>query len=172
MRKRTLPIQMFLDDLAKHPVTRVSGAAVFMTPDPFGASPVLLHHLKHNKVLHERVILMSVESEEIPTVRAEDRVEWSDLGEGFYQVIARYGFMETPNVPAVLAELRKEGLDLKPMETSYFLGRETLLPEGTTKMAYWRKRLFIIMSRNAQSATTYFELPANRVVELGAQIQM
>ncbi len=172
MRKRTLPIQMFLDDLAKHPVTRVAGAAVFMTPDPFGASPVLLHHLKHNKVLHERVVLMSVESEEIPTVKAEDRVEWSDLGEGFYQVIARYGFMETPNVPAVLAELRKEGLDLKPMETSYFLGRETLLAEGDTKMAYWRKRLFIIMSRNAQSATAYFELPANRVVELGAQIEM
>ena len=172
MKKRTLPIQLFLDDMKKHPAARVPGAAVFMTPDPYGASPVLLHHLKHNKVLHERVVLMSVKSEEIPTVADDERVEWTDLGQGFHQVIARYGFMESPNVPEVLAELGKEGLELKPMETSYFLGRETLLPDGKTKFAQWRKRLFIIMSRNSQSATAYFELPANRVVELGAQIQL
>ena len=173
MRKRTLPIQMFLDDLAKHPPTRVPGTAVFMTPDPYGASPVLLHHLKHNKVLHERVILLSVEGLEIPVVRkAEDQVEWGDLGQGFFQVVARYGFMESPDVPAIMERLRREGIDLKPMDTSYFLGRETLLADGKTPFAYWRKRLFIIMSRNAQSATAYFELPANRVVELGAQVQL
>lgn len=171
MRKRTLPIQMFLDDIAKNPPARVAGAAVFMTPDPFGASPVLLHHLKHNKMLHERVVLMSVESEEIPTVKNEDRVEWSDLGQGFYQVIAHYGFMETPNVPDIVDRLKVEGIELKPMETSYYLGRETLLPGGKEPLAYWRKRLFIIQSRNAQPATAFFGLPANRVVELGAQIQ-
>ena len=172
MKKRTLPIQMFLDDIAKNPPARVSGAAVFMTHDPFGASPVLLHHLKHNKVLHERVILMSVEAEEIPTVRGEDRVEWSDLGQGFYQVIAHYGFMETPHMPEIIGRLKADGIELKPMETSYYLGRETLLPEGKEPLAYWRKRLFIIQSRNAQSATAFFDLPANRVVELGAQIQL
>ncbi len=172
MKKRTLPIQMFLDDIAKNPPARVSGAAVFMTHDTFGASPVLLHHLKHNKVLHERVILMSVEAEEIPTVRGEDRVEWSDLGQGFYQVIAHYGFMETPHMPEIIGRLKADGIELKPMETSYYLGRETLLPGGKEPLAYWRKRLFIIQSRNAQSATAFFDLPANRVVELGAQIQL
>ncbi len=172
MRQRTLPIQMFLDDIAKHEPTRVPGTAVFMTPDPFGASPVLLHHLKHNRVLHQRVILMSVEAEEIPVVDEADRVEWSDLGHGFYQVIARYGFMETPDVPAILAGLRSQGLETKPMETSYFLGRETLLPNGKSRFAYWRKRLFIVTARNASTATAYFGLPPNRVVELGAQIQL
>jgi KUP system potassium uptake protein len=172
MKERTLPIQMFLDDLAKNPPVRVPGAAVFMTHDTFGASPVLLHHLKHNKVLHERVVLMSVEGEEIPTVAPADRVEWSDLGQGFYQVIAHYGFMETPSVPEIIERLKADGIELKRMETSYYLGRETLLPEGRQKLAYWRKRLFIIQSRNAQSATAFFDLPANRVVELGAQIQL
>jgi len=172
MRERTLPMQMFLDDLAKNPPVRVPGVAVFMTHDTFGASPVLLHHLKHNKVLHERVVLMSVESEEIPTVRGEDRVEWSDLGQGFYQVIAHYGFMETPHMPEIIGRLKADGLELKPMETSYYLGRETLLPGGKEPLAYWRKQLFIIQSRNAQSATAFFDLPANRVVELGTQIQL
>jgi len=172
MKKRTLPIQMFLDDIAKSQPLRVPGAAVFMTHDTFGASPVLLHHLKHNKVLHERVILMSVEAEEIPFVAPADRVEWSDLGQGFFQVIAHYGFMETPSVPEIIDRLKADGIELKPMETSYYLGRETLLPEGNEKLAHWRKRLFIIQSRNAQSATAFFDLPANRVVELGTQIQL
>ncbi len=172
MRKRTLPMQMFLDDLAKNPPARVPGVAVFMTHDTFGASPVLLHHLKHNKVLHERVVLMSVETEDIPTVEPADRVEWSDLGQGFYQVIAHYGFMETPSVPEIIRRLKADGLKLKPMETSYYLGRETLLPGGKEPLAYWRKQLFIIQSRNAQSATAFFDLPANRVVELGTQIQL
>jgi len=154
MKERTLPIQMFLDDIANNPPVRVPGAAV------------------HNKVLHERVILMSVETEEIPSVAPEDRVEWSDLGQGFYQVIAHYGFMETPSVPEIIRRLKADGIELKSMETSYYLGRETLLPEGKEKFAYWRKRLFIIQSRNAQSATAFFDLPANRVVELGAQIQL
>jgi len=172
MKAKTLPIQLLLDDLAKHPPARVPGVAVFMSPDPYGASPVLLHHLKHNRVLHKRVVLMSVQSEEIPQVAPADRLEWSDLGQGFYQVIVRYGFMETPDVPTVLALLKDQGLEAKPMETSYYLGRETLLPGGKTRFAYWRKRLFIVMARNAQSATAFFGLPPNRVVELGAQIQL
>ena len=118
------------------------------------------------------MILMSVEAEEIPTVSGEDRVEWSDLGQGFYQVIAHYGFMETPHMPEIIGRLKADGIELKPMETSYYLGRETLLPKGNEPMAYWRKRLFIIQSCNAQSATAFFDLPANRVVELGAQIQL
>jgi KUP system potassium uptake protein len=133
---------------------------------------VLLHHLKHNKVLHERVVMFSVGSEEIPTVAPEDRSEFKELGEGFSQVIARYGFMETPDVPAVLESLVDVGFEIKPMETTYYLGRETLLRSGSSRFALWRKVIFIVMSRNAQSATAFFGIPPNRVVELGAQVRL
>ncbi|HEU4524958.1 MAG TPA: KUP/HAK/KT family potassium transporter, partial [Gemmatimonadales bacterium] len=163
------------------------GTAVFLTPDIGGAPPVLLHHLKHNKVLHEKVILMSVVTEEIPAVDEDERVDCEELGQGFYQVIAHYGFMESPDIPAALALLSKPGFDgrpvpIKAMETSFYLGRETLIatrpqppaapaPDNVGRMSMWRKRLFILMTRNARSATAFFGLPPNRVVELGAQIQ-
>jgi KUP system potassium uptake protein len=143
--------------------------------------------LKHNKVLHEKVILMSVVTEEIPAVDDDERVECTELGQGFYKVVAHYGFMESPDIPAALALLAKEGPDgrpvtIKAMETSFFLGRETLIatrstpptlpvPDAIGRMSMWRKRLFILMTRNARSATAFFGLPPNRVVELGAQIQ-
>jgi KUP system potassium uptake protein len=189
VRENTLPMELFLDDIRRRQPYRVPGTAVFMTSDSDGAPPVLLHHLKHNKVLHEKVMLMSVHTEEIPQVAEKDRVKCSELGEGFYQVIARYGFMETPDVPEVLRALGQAEDDGKPVpvklaNTSFYLGRETLIatptpkrkpggdgaPEGR-RMGHWRKKLFILMTRNAQSATAYFGLPPNRVVELGAQIQ-
>jgi KUP system potassium uptake protein len=157
----------------------VPGTAVFLTGDPTGAPPVLLHHLKHNKVLHEKLILLSVMTEEIPQVGDADRVKCRELGAGFYQVIARYGFMETPDIPTILRLLGQVGtapgskpVTVKPMETSFYLGRETVIATGTSRMARWRKKLFIIMARNAQSATAFFGLPPNRVVELGAQVQI
>ncbi|HEU4698338.1 MAG TPA: potassium transporter Kup [Gemmatimonadales bacterium] len=172
----TLPLDLFLGDIRKRKPPRVPGTAVFLTSDPTGAPPVLLHHLKHNKVLHERVILLSIMTEEIPQVPAADRIECRELGEGFYQVKAHSGFMETPDVPALLraagmAGVRGGPIPTKAMETSFFLGRETLIPSGDSRLARWRKRLFIVMSRNARSAASFFNLPANRVVELGAQIQ-
>jgi KUP system potassium uptake protein len=142
-----------------------------MTSGTDGAPVVLLHHLKHNKVLHEEVILLSVQSAEVPDVDDADRVRVESLGQGFFQVIATFGFMETPDVPAVLARTRSVGIRAAPSETSYVLGRERLLPYGTSNMARWRKKLFAFMSRNARSATEFFGLPANRVVELGAQIE-
>ena len=133
---------------------------------------VLLHHLKHNKALHEQVVLLSVASAETPDVPESDRIVVERLGQGFFRVRATYGFMDTPNVPEILALCRIHGLKTQKLETSFYLGRERLLPTGTSPMARWRKKLFIVMSRNAQSATNYFGLPPNRVVELGAQLQL
>jgi KUP system potassium uptake protein len=172
LQDNSLPIRLFLEDIARRRPPRVQGTAVFMTSDPGGAPVVLLHHLKHNKVLHERVIIMSIEGEEIPQVQPDARVELRESGEGFYLVIGRYGFMESPDIPALLASLEAQGVRARPMETSFYLGRETLLPTGNSKLSRWRKKLFILMARNAQSATAFFNLPPNRVIELGAQIQL
>jgi KUP system potassium uptake protein len=189
VQENTLPMELFLDDIRRRQPYRVPGTAVFMTSGAGGAPPVLLHHLKHNQVLHEKVMLMSVHTEEIPQVAEKDRVKCAELGEGFYQVMARYGFMETPDVPDVLRALGRAADDGKPVSvklanTTFYLGRETLIamaaakkkprgdkpPEGR-RMGHWRKKLFILMARNAQPATAYFGLPPNRVVELGAQLQ-
>jgi KUP system potassium uptake protein len=187
VRENTLGMDLFLADVARRAPPRVPGTAVFLTPDIGGAPPVLLHHLKHNKVLHEKVMLMSVVTEEIPSVDEDERAECKELGQGFYKVIAHYGFMESPDIPAALALLSKQGSDgrpvvIKAMETSFYLGRETLIvrrntppaapaPDAVGRMSMWRKRLFVLMTRNARSATEFFGLPPNRVVELGAQIQ-
>jgi KUP system potassium uptake protein len=177
LRAAGLPLDVFLADLERKGPTRVPGTAVFMTGNLGNVPPVLLHHLKHNKMLHERVLLVSVIGEEIPSVPDADRVAVRELGAGFFQVVARYGFMETPDVPAMLESLATRDipgatLQVRPMETTYYLGRETLLATGRTRMARWRKWLFIVMARNAQTASAFFGLPPNRVVEMGAQIQL
>jgi KUP system potassium uptake protein len=167
----TLPLNLFLDDVARRKPPRVPGTAVFMTSNTQGAPVVLLHHLKHNKVLHEHVVLLSVQSAEVPDVDDDEQVTVERLPEGFYRVTATYGFMESPDVKEVLARAATFGLVYKPQETSFYLGRERLIATGTAKMARWRKKLFVLMSRNARSATEFFNLPANRVVELGAQVE-
>jgi KUP system potassium uptake protein len=178
LRDSGLPLEIFIADLHRKDVVRVPGTAVFMTSNVGTVPPVLLHHLKHNKVLHERVLLVSLISEEIPFVREAQRVTTRDLGRGFLQVLARYGFMETPSVPALLESLSRRPTEagpritVLPMETTFYLGRETLLPIGRSRMATWRKRLFIVMARNAQTASSFFGLPPNRVVEMGAQIEL
>jgi KUP system potassium uptake protein len=161
MAVTTLPLDLFLPDLERH---------------PRGTPGVLLHHLKHNKVLHERVLIVSIGTEEIPTVAPADRITVRSLGNGIHQIVGRYGFMETPNVPALLAALPPFAipgprLENAVMDTSYYLGRETLLPDGPSSMPRWRKRLFIILARNARPASAFFGLPPNRVVEMGAQVQ-
>ena len=183
LRENALPLGLFIDDIGRRKPVRVPGAAIFLTSDPTGVPPVLLHHLKHNKVLHERVTLMSLVTREVPLVAEEERLEVRELGEGFWLVVAHYGFMETPNVPEVLERMRTHGRSQSMMETTFYLGRETLIPvKGrprtgsatdllSRRMPYWRKKLFIVMTNNARSATTFFGLPPNRVVELGAQIQ-
>ncbi|HEX6534884.1 MAG TPA: potassium transporter Kup [Gemmatimonadaceae bacterium] len=167
----SLPMDLFLEDVRRRKPVRVSGTAVFMTSDASGAPVVLLHHLKHNKVLHEQVILLSVQTVEVPEVPASERAKVEPLGEGFYRIVARYGFMQSPNVRDVMACCEPMGIRVRPNDTSYYLGREQLLPTGRTSMATWRKKLFVIMARNARAATQFFGLPPNRVVELGAQIE-
>jgi KUP system potassium uptake protein len=171
MHQASLPLDLFLESIVRTPPHRVSGTAVFMSSDPTGAPVVLLHHLKHNKALHELIILLSMLTAEVPEVDQDDRVRVTALGNGFFRVTGTYGFMETPSVPDVIAACASFGLATSPQKTSYYLGRERLIPGGPGPMVRWRKQLFIFMSRNAQSATQFFGLPPNRVVELGAQIE-
>jgi KUP system potassium uptake protein len=185
MKDIALPMDLFLGDIVQRTPARVPGTAVFFTSHAGGAPPVLLHHVKHNKVLHEQVILMSIKTEEIPYVPEEERIEFTDLGQRFYTVVAHYGFMESPDVPVVLRQLQAYGVAIRPLETTFYLGRETLIAESDRRkegaalarvkalppLALWRKKLFVVMSRNAQPATAFFNLPPNRVVEMGAQIQ-
>jgi KUP system potassium uptake protein len=168
-----LPLDIFLQNLASgtQPV-RVPGTAVFMTSDPTGTPVVLMHHFKHNKVLHERVILLSVSTEEMPTVPPSCRVQVRDLGQGFFQVKASYGYMQTPSVADIFRCCEAAGLNVDPAQVSFYLGRETLITTRKPGMSRWRKTLFSAMSRNAISAVAYFDIPPNRVVELGTQIEL
>jgi KUP system potassium uptake protein len=177
LQEITMPLDAFLKSLSSGKILRVPGTAVFMTSEAAGAPVVLLHHLKHNKVLHEQVVLLSLQTAEVPELRDDERVSMERLEHGFVRATAVYGFMETPDVTEVLALLRQRGLKAKPMETSYYLGREQLIPrqkawkEGGMTMNIWRKKLFAVMARNAVSAAAFFQLPPNRVVELGTQIE-
>jgi KUP system potassium uptake protein len=172
LKRSTIPLDTFLEDIGRRKPYRVPGTAVFMTSASEGAPLVLLHHLKHNKTLHEQVVLFSVLVQEIPEVSASERIQLTKLTEGFFRVTATYGFMEQPDVPAVLHACASQGLVAKPLETTYYLGRERLIPTGRTRMFGWRKQLFIFMSRNSRSATEFFGIPPNRVVELGAQVEL
>ena len=177
MQDIALPLDVFLEDIGHRARARVPGTAVFMTSEAAGVPVVLLHHLKHNKVLHETVILLSIATDEVPEVPRVDRVRIEALGQGFFRVIAHYGFMESADVKEVLQRCRDFGIAARPLDTSYYLGRERLIPrrgpwkKGGRSMNIVRKKLFGIMSRNARSATEYFQLPPNRVVELGTQIE-
>ncbi|HEX5581090.1 MAG TPA: potassium transporter Kup, partial [Gemmatimonadaceae bacterium] len=172
MRERTLPLSAFLESFLKHPPHRVPGTAVFMYSSASGTPPALLHNLKHNKVLHERVVFLTIRTEEVPTVPPGERARVQALGHSFWQVVLRYGFMEDVDIPAALRAIEYDGLSFPPMDTTYFLGRETLLATKRPGMALWREHLFSLMSRNARPATSFFRLPPNRVVELGAQVEL
>ncbi|HEX5520125.1 MAG TPA: potassium transporter Kup [Longimicrobiaceae bacterium] len=172
MRETILPLDDFLGNIALHPPQRVPGTAVFLYRNPNGTPPALLHNLKHNHVLHAQVVVLFVETAEVPHVDPAERVETTRLDEGFFRMIVRFGFMEDPVVPPVLAAVEVPGLDLAPLKTTFFLGRETLIPTERPGMALWREKLFTVMARNARSAASFFKLPPNRVIELGAQIEL
>jgi len=171
MAEASLPMEIFIKSAATS-AARVPGTAVFMTSSSNGVPHALLHNLKHNKVLHERVILLTVRIEDVPYVPVEKRSETKDYGQGFYRIVLRYGFMEEVDVPAALSELKGCGPVCKMMDTSFFLARQTLLPSSRPGMAIWREKLFAWMLRNAESAMEFFKLPTNRVVELGSQVEI
>jgi KUP system potassium uptake protein len=167
-----LPDELFVSSMEINPPVRVSGIAVYMDRTPEATPHALLHNIKHNKVLHEKVVLLTVETLEVPHVVEKDRVVVIPKGHGIFRVIIRYGFMEDPNVPRVLEQVKAPGLEFKPADTSYFLGRESLIASPKWGMAIWREKLFIWMSKNATNAASFFRIPSNRVVELGAQVEL
>ncbi len=171
LREAAIPVSVFVKS-AVNSATRVSGTAVFMTSTVDGVPHALLHNLKHNKVLHERVVLLTVKIEDVPYVNREGRIELEDLGQGFFRVVMHYGFMEETDVPSELARIDACGTQFKMMDTSFFLARQTLLPSARPGMPIWREKLFAWMLRNAESAMEFFRLPTNRVVELGSQVEI
>jgi KUP system potassium uptake protein len=171
LREAAMPIPVFIAS-ASNSAVRVSGTAVFMTSTPDGVPHALLHNLKHNKVLHERVVLLTVKIADVPMVVSTARYEIEDLGRGFFRVILNYGFMEEADVPAALTQVSGCGQNFKMMETSFFLARQTLLPSARPGMRIWREKLFAWMLRNAESAMEFFRLPTNRVIELGSQVEI
>jgi KUP system potassium uptake protein len=172
MLSRAEPLADFCKEIAHTAPHRVPGAAVFMTSNPDVAPPVLLHHLRHNKVLHERVVFLVITTENVPEIAPERRVDIVNLFQGLHHVTARYGFMQTPNLPQIMEACRAAGLDLELEDTTFYLGRESLLLTGVAPLARWRKRLFNFLTRNSVPPSFYFGIPADRVVEIGMQIPL
>jgi len=150
----------------------VPGKAIFMTGNPLGIPPALAHNFKHNKIVHEETAILVVMTERIPYVPREEKVELQRLGDGFSRIIAHFGFAEDPNVPYILALAAEQGLGFELEEVSFFLGRERLVPGKRPAMRRWRTRVFQFMSHNAQSATAFFHIPPDQVVEIGIQLQL
>jgi KUP system potassium uptake protein len=171
LNEGALPLRQFLERMERAP-DRVAGTAVFLTADASKTPAAFLHNLKHNKVLHERVIILQVETMDVPRVSEANRVQCERLGKGFHTVIARYGFTEQPDVPEALRACRPHGIAYDEMETSFFLGRETLLPSQHSRLGRWRRDWFISLSHSASGSKTFFRIPPNRAIELGNQIQV
>ncbi len=176
LRKRfeeaQVPLDVLMYDIATYKLVRTPGTAFFLSVSPLGTPIVLLHLLKHTDALPERVFILSIVSTDTPHVPREQKLDVTDKGYGFYRVVASYGFMETPRVPEIIEMLNEQGLDIDIYATSFYLGRESLLTSGPTKMAAWRKALFAFLSRNAWNVSTFFGIPPGQVVELGSQVEI
>ncbi len=172
LQQGMLPITTFVTDAQQSEIARVRGTAIFLNSDPNGTPIALLHNIKHNMVLHHTNILVTVEVEEIPHVPETRRFDFEEIGPRFYKVILRYGFMQDPDVPIALMKLKDYGVDFSPLNATYILSRNTLLPSKAPGMALWREKIFAFMSSNASRPTQFFRLPPNRVVELGMQIEI
>jgi KUP system potassium uptake protein len=167
-----MPLKLFVDSIAMNPPHKVEGTGVFMTTNADGVPSALLHNLKHNKVLHERVIVLSVIVEDIPYVPKEDYVWIENLSNGFWKITGHYGFKETPDIPMMLSDCKLQAMSFDMMDTTFFINRETLIATPNGGMALWREHLFVWMSHLAAKASDYFRIPTNRVVELGTQVEI
>ena len=167
-----LNLRDFLESAWRHPPTRVPGTAVFLSGEPGTVPHALLHNLKHNKVLHERNIFVTVRNHEVPWVGLDKRVEAESLGGDCWEVIIHYGFKNEPDVPAALKQLRTQGCSFDAMSTSYFLSRDVIIPRSNNSMAHWREKLFAQMHKNASRVSDFLRLPSNSVVELGSKIEL
>ena len=172
LNEMAIPLDGFVENMEAYPPERVQGTAVFLTNSTHGVPHALLHNLKHNKVLHERVVLMTIRAEEVPYIEEDERVEVLQLSGSFWRVMAYYGFKETPDVQQILDLCAAKGLAFELMDTSFFLSRETLIQTEREGLSPWRETLFVWMSRNALRATDFFQIPTNRVVEMGAQVEL
>jgi len=164
-----MPLMQFVENTASG-VNSISGTAIFMTPNAEMTPHALLHSLKHYKSLHDRIIILTVETLDFPHVEDDQRIVVNQINNRFYRVKVKFGFMDQPDLPKAIAGCASQGLPLELMETSFFLGRETLIPKIGSEMSLWREKLFVTMFRNAGSAASYFRIPPNRVVELGSQV--
>jgi KUP system potassium uptake protein len=171
LSQTALPLKTFLARM-EHPPLRVAGTAVFLTADASATPLAFLHNLKHNKILHERVIVLRVDTVDVPRVPEANRIEIERLGKGFYSMIVHYGFMEQPDVPAALRACRPHGIAYDEMETSFFLGRETLVQGSHSRLGRWRRDVFIYLAHSASASKTFFRIPPNRAIELGNQVQI
>jgi len=173
LRQDSVPLEAFLTSLSHDSVQCVPGTAVFLTAAPEVTPHALLHSLKHYRALQEKVVFLTVEFRDVPWVAMEERVVCERLGGGYWRVRARYGFMDSPDVPQALELCRAQGLNIEPMQASFFLSRQTIVPANAPGgMATWRERLFAAMARNAGNAASYFSIPDNRVIELGTRVQI
>jgi KUP system potassium uptake protein len=172
MMEKTVPLKLLLADLAAEPPIRVPGTAVFMYGSADGTPPALVHNLAHNKVLHEKIVFLTVVTEDVPHVPSAERVTVKRIGKGFHSVTARYGFTEDPDINDVVGACKTQQLDIPIEGTTFFLGGETVIASDRPGMALWRERLFAFMSRNSLRATAFFKIPPNQVFEVGAQIEL
>jgi len=172
LEKHAIPLDAFLDSLFVAPPARVPGTAVFLRGESDGVPHAMLHNLSHNKVLHERVVFLTVHILEEPYVAPEEQVRIADLGHQCYQVNVDYGFKDEPDIPAILERCAEHGLRFEMMETSFFIARQTVISAPQQGMAPWREHLFVAMSRNARAAADYYQIPPNRVIELGTQVEI
>jgi KUP system potassium uptake protein len=175
LQMRFYPVREFVEKLGERElkVARVGGTAIFMTPNPKMTPPALIHHVKHNQVLHEQVLLLAIVTEDVPVVATKDILEVNSFGEGLYELTAHYGFMQAPKVARILRLAKAQyGINTEEDQTTYYLGRDILLTNGSEKMMQWRKSLFAFLSRNSLSATAYFGIPPDRVIEMGMQVEL
>ena len=172
LKERSISIEEFCSKLLRSPPLRVSGTAMYMSGDPWGVPVPLLHNLKHNKVMHERIAILTIITKEVPSVTKEKRVQIQEIIPNFYRIMVYYGFMEIPKMKHILEACRNQDIHFNVHETTFVLGRETILPSNTPGMPIWRERLFALMSRNAQRPTAFFRIPPNQVIEVGIQIEI